>query len=140
MPKVLIIQGAGMDERGKTMVEVFGPETLGEIDAGIRAHANELGIAVEIMQSNAADDVVRAIEQTRDIDALIINPGGFTAASTGIPAAITAKGVPAIEVHASNPAGRGVQSVILPVCQGAICGFGYVGYRLALIALQGQLA
>ena len=133
--KVLIIQGAGMDERGKTMVEIFGPETLDEIDDGIRADAHELGIEVEIIQSNEADEVVAAIAAASSIDALISNPGGFTAAESGIPQAIETRGVPAVEVHASNPAARGVQSVIAPVCKGAVCGFGYFGYRLALMAL-----
>ena len=136
MAKILVIQGAGMDARGKTMVEVFGPETLDEINAMVQAHAVEIGVEVEIIQSNDAQTVVVAIERADAIDAIVINPGGFTAADTGIPAAITARGVPAVEVHASNPAVRGVQSVIAPVCRGAICGFGYFGYRLALMALD----
>lgn len=136
MPKILVIQGAGMDERGKTMVEIFGPETLDEINDMVRAHAADVGVEVEIVQSNDASTVIAAIEAADSIDAIVINPGGFTAAENDIPAAITARGVPAIEVHASNPAARGVQSVIAPVCRGAICGFGYFGYRLALMALS----
>ena len=69
--------------------------------------------------------------------ALIINPGGFTTTDGALPEVIDKLPFPAYEVHASNPAARGVRSNIQPVCRGAICGFGYAGYRLALTAIAG---
>lgn len=135
--KVLVVQGAGMDQRGKVQVEVFGPETLDEINARIETDAAGLGIEVEIRQSNDLDEVVawlRAV-QPGEYAALLINPGGFTTAEGALPDAIAALPMPAYEVHASNPAARGVHSVLQPVCQGAVCGFGYAGYGIALRGL-----
>ena len=134
--KVLVIQGAGMDLRGKTDVEIFGPETLPEINARIEADASVLGATVDIRQSNseaeAADWVLAAAES---FDALIINPSGFTLSDGELLEALRGLSVPAIEVHASNPSARGVQSTITPLCKGAVCGFGYDGYRIALSGL-----
>lgn len=140
MARVLIIQGAGMDERGRTMVEVFGPETLPEINAGIEAHARELGVEVEILQSNDEPALVSRLQSldATGIDALIINPAGFTTTDGPLPDAIRALPFPAYEVHASNPAARGISSRIGPACRGSICGFGYLGYRLALDAIVGS--
>jgi len=137
--KVLVIQGAGMDQRGKSQVEIFGPETLEQINARILQHAESLGIEVEIYQSNDEDEVVAKLQQLEagEIDALIINPGGFTATEGMLPQTVSELAVPAFEVHASNPTARGVQSTLLPVCKGAICGFGYAGYAMALQAISG---
>jgi len=134
---VLVVQGAGMDQRGRMQVEIFGPETLPEINAGIEAHARSRGIDVEIVQSNDEVEVVARLRSADPAayDALIINPGGFTTTSGPLPEAIRDLPFPAYEVHASNPAARGVRSTILPVCRGAVSGFGYVGYRLALEAI-----
>lgn len=132
--KILVIQGAGMDRRGKEQVEVFGPETLDEINARIQADAAALGFEVVIRQSNELDEVVGWLRALRpgEYDALLINPGGFTTAEGVLPEVITDLSIPAYEVHASNPAARGVRSRLQPVCKGSVCGFGYAGYGLAL--------
>lgn len=137
MKRVMVVQGAGMDERGRTQVEIFGPETLPEINAQIEAHARELGLDVEIFQSNDEAAVVgwiQAADPAR-IAAMVINPGGFTPTKGPLPDVIRALPFPAYEVHASNPSARGVISSISPACRGSICGFGYFGYRLALEAI-----
>lgn len=133
--KILVIQGAGMDMRGRTQVEIFGPETLDEINAQIVGHAQRLGLDLEIYQSNDEDQVVTKLQSAKEIDALIINPGGFTTSQNQLPQVIEQIGIPAYEVHASNPASRGVQSTLLPVCQGAVCGFGYAGYAMVMQAI-----
>lgn len=137
MTKVLIIQGAGLDVRGTTHVDIFGPETLDEINARIRADAAELSVEVDIFQSNDESRVIAKLEtDAGGFDALVINPGGFTTTSGPLPAAIAAMGIPAYEVHGSNPSARGVASSVQPVCKGSICGFGYAGYGLALRAIR----
>lgn len=140
MTRVLIIQGAGMDRRGKAQVDLFGPETLEEINAQIEHHARELALEVEILQSNDESEVVERLQalDPATIDAMIINPGGFTATTGPLPETIRHLPFPAYEVHASNPAARGIQSTVLPVCRGAVCGFGYAGYRLVLAAIAEQ--
>ena len=136
--KVLIIQGAGMDQRGKSQIEIFGPETLEQINAQILLRGEALGLDVEIYQSNDEEAVVGKLQQLKkgEIDALIINPGGFTATEGLLPETVGALDVPAYEVHASNPTARGVRSTLLPVCKGAVCGFGYDGYAMALQAIS----
>ncbi len=135
--KVLVIQGAGMELRGKVQLDVFGPETLEEINARIETEAAVLGLEVEIVQSNDEDAVVALLESRAagEYLALLINPGGFTTTEGPLPEAIAQLTFPAYEVHASNPGARGVRSTLLPVCKGAVCGFGYDGYRLALTGL-----
>jgi len=138
MSKVLVIQGAGMNMRGKAQVEIFGPMTLGEMNEQIRGYAECLGIEVELFQSNIEGEVVNALYDAheRDFDAALINPAGYTTVSGPLRSAITQVKFPVIEVHASNPTSRGTVSQVLPVCKGAVYGFGVYGYRLALEAVQ----
>ena len=137
MTKVLVIQGAGMDMRGKAQVDIFGPETLEEINAQILGHARALGIEVEIFQTNDEDRAVAKLEAAdpAEFAGVLINPGGFTTTTGPLPETVSKLTFPACEVHASNPSSRGVISTLMPVCQGAICGFGYAGYELGLRAI-----
>ena len=140
MGTVLIIQGAGMDQRGTTQVEIFGPETLEQINTQITASALAINLQVDIVQFNDEQALVNKLGAVTPADyiALIINPGGFTTTTGPLPAALEALAIPAYEVHASNPASRGAQSTLAPLCKGAICGFGYAGYGLALQAIREQ--
>jgi 3-dehydroquinate dehydratase-2 len=137
MSKVLVIQGAGMDMRGKAQVEIFGPMTLGEMNEQILGYAEGLGIEVELFQSNIEGEVVNALYDAheRNFDAALINPAGYTTVSGPLRSAITQVKFPVIEVHASNPTARGTVSAVLPVCKGSVYGFGVYGYRLALEAV-----
>ena len=134
MTKVLVIQGAGMNMRGKVQVEVFGPSTLEQINEQVRGYAEALGIDVEIMHSNIEGEVVNALYDAhdRDIDAALINPAGYTTGNGPLKAAIAQVRFPVIEVHASNPTSRGTVSNIQPVSKGSVYGFGIYGYYLAL--------
>lgn len=142
MIKVLVIQGAGMDMRGIENIDIFGPDTLDQINAQIENHADQLNLEVEIFQSNDEETVLQKVksyganENPKELDAIIINPGGFTVTKGELPSAMAAAGVPCYEIHASNPATRGINSVFLPICKGAICGFGYAGYKMALQAIK----
>ena len=138
MAKVLVIQGAGMNMRGKAQVEIFGPMTLEEMNEQILAYAEGLGIEVELFHSNIEGEVVNALYDAHDrgFDAALINPAGFTTSTGTLRGAISQVGYPVIEVHASNPTARGTVSNILPVCKGSVYGFGVYGYRLALEAVK----
>jgi 3-dehydroquinate dehydratase-2 len=138
MTKVLIIQGAGMNMRGKSQVEIFGTTTLDEINEQIQAYAEGLGVDVELVHSNIEGEVVNALYNAheRDFDAALINPAGYTTGTGPLRNAITQVKFPVIEVHASNPTARGTVSAIQPVCKGSVYGFGVFGYRLALEAVQ----
>ena len=138
MTKVLVIQGAGMNMRGKAQVEIFGTTTLDEINEQIRAYAEGLGVEVELFHSNIEGEVVNALYDAHDrgFDAALINPAGYTTGTGPLRSAITQVNYPVIEVHASNPTARGTVSNVLPVAKGAVYGFGVYGYRLALEAVK----
>ena len=138
MTKVLVIQGAGMNMRGKSQLDIFGPTTLDQINVQILGYAEGLGIDVELYHSNIEGEVVNAIYDAheRQIDAAVINPAGYTTTTGPLRAAITQVGFPFIEVHASNPTARGTVSNVLPVCKGSVYGFGVYGYYLALEAVK----
>lgn len=138
MTKVLVIQGAGMNMRGKVQVETFGPMTLDEINAQIRAYAESLGVAVDIFHSNIEGEVVNALYSAYEdgYDACLINPAGYTTGTGPLRGAIQQVPMPVIEVHASNPTARGTVSAVLPVSKGCVYGFGVYGYYLALEAVR----
>ncbi len=138
MSKVLVIQGAGMNMRGKSQVEIFGSATLEEIDEQILGYAEGMGIDVELFHSNIEGEVVNALYDAhdRDFDAALINPAGYTTVAGPLRSAITQVKFPVYEVHVSNPTARGTVSQVLPVCKGAVYGCGIFGYRLALEAVQ----
>ena len=138
MAKVLVIQGAGMNMRGKSQVEIFGSMTLEEMNEQILAYAEGLGIEVELFHSNIEGEVVNALYDAHDrgFDAALINPAGYTTGTGPLLGAISQVGFPVIEVHASNPTARGTVSTVLPVCKGSVYGFGIYGYRLALEAVK----
>ena len=142
MEKVVVIQGAGMDQRGKVQIEVFGPDTLDQINARIEGDAADAGFAVDIFQSNDEAETVAYLAglDADDYVAGIINPSGFTATEGPLPQAIADFDAPFFEVHASNPSARGVHSTILSQCQGGVCGFGYAGYGIALKSIRSTLA
>ncbi|MDA0265112.1 MAG: type II 3-dehydroquinate dehydratase [Chloroflexi bacterium] len=138
MGKVLVIQGAGMNMRGKIQVETFGPLTLEEMNEQILGFAEGLGLDVELFHSNLEGEVVNALYDAHDrgFDAALINPAGYTTTTGPIKGAISQVSYPVIEVHASNPTARGTVSQVLPVCKGAVYGFGIHGYKLALEAVK----
>jgi 3-dehydroquinate dehydratase-2 len=136
--KVLVIQGAGMNMRGKVDIEIFGSMTLEQLNDMIRGYAAHLGVDVEFCQSNIEGDVVNALYDAhdRDIDAALINPAGYMRTTGPLPTAIGQVRFPVIEVHVSNPVARGIASTTLPVCRGSVTGFGPFSYSLALAAAK----
>ena len=140
MTKVLVIQGAGMNMRGKAQIEVFGTTTLDQINEQVRGFAEGLGLDLEIFHSNIEGEVVNALYAAHDgdVDAALINPAGYTTGMGPLRAAIAQVRFPVYEVHASNPTSRGTVSAVQPVCKGSVYGFGVYGYYLALEAIKHQ--
>ena len=136
--KVLVIQGAGMNMRGKVDVQIFGPMTLEQLNDVIRGYARDVGVDVEFCHSNVEGDIVNALYAAHDgdIDAALINPAGYMRTTGPLPTAIGQVRFPVIEVHVSNPVARGIQSTILPTCRGSVTGFGPFSYSLALAAAK----
>jgi 3-dehydroquinate dehydratase-2 len=137
MPKFLVVHGAGINMRGKSQVETFGPLTMADYDAHIRRYAAELKCEVEIFHSNIEGEVINAFYDAfeRKLDGALINPADYTTDHPALCAAITRVQFPVIEVHLSNPAMRGRISDVGRVCRSVVTGFGITGYALALKGL-----
>ncbi|MBS0561444.1 MAG: type II 3-dehydroquinate dehydratase [Proteobacteria bacterium] len=137
--KILVIHGAGMNMRGKSQVDVFGPMTLPEYDEAIRATAAALDVEVEIFHSNIEGETIDRLYEAHDDPAIggaIINPSGYMRGYPALVAAIGQVRFPVIEVHISNPARRGVVSEIATSSRGTVTGFGIAGYELAMRGLK----
>lgn len=136
--KVLVVQGAGMNMRGKTQTEVFGTMTLDEYNQHIRQYAIDLNIDLEIFHSNVEGEVINRLYAANDekFDAALFNPAGFSRGYPALTAAISQVAFPVIEVHISNPVRRGPVSDTAQVSLGMVTGFGVLGYYLALRGLR----
>ena len=132
MPKILVVHGAGLNMRGKSQIEVFGPLTLAQYDEHIRRYARELEFEVEIFHSNVEQEVVSKIGDAQGVDAIVINPAGYTTGHPALAAALAQVSAPTVEVHVSNPARRGAVSEIARSTRCAIAGYGVFGYYLAM--------
>lgn len=136
---ILVIHGPNLDLLGKREPEIYGTQTLPDIDAAIRVRARERGGVVDICQSPHEGVIVERIGEAVGVyDGIIINPAAYTHTSVAIRDAIAAVGIPTVEVHLSNVQAREEfrkHSLIAPVCVGQISGFGMRSYFLALDAL-----
>jgi 3-dehydroquinate dehydratase-2 len=136
--KLLVVQGAGMNMRGKTQTEIFGTMTLDQYNQHVRQYAEELGIEVEIVHSNIEGEVINFLYNANDLgfDGALVNPAGFSRGYPALTAAISQVGFPVIEVHISNPVRRGPVSDTATVSLGMVTGFGVLGYYLAMRGLR----
>jgi 3-dehydroquinate dehydratase-2 len=135
--KILIIHGPNLNLLGARESEIYGEKTLDEINSSLERLARELGVEVEIKQSNHEGEIVEMIQSAKDYSALLINPAAYTHTSIAIRDVIAATEIPAVEVHLSNIHQREEfrhKSLIAPVASGQISGFGPDSYLLGLRA------
>lgn len=136
---VLILNGPNLNLLGRREPEIYGSETLAEIEAACAAHAKDLGFPIEFRQTNSETELVEWVQQSRgNFAALIVNGGAYTHTSVALHDALMFCDIPVIEVHLSNIFQREEfrhKSYISPVAKGVICGFGSHGYILALDAV-----
>ena len=136
--KILCLNGPNLNLLGQREPAVYGRTTLVEIEASVRKKAGDLGVTTEFRQSNLEGELVSWIQEARGrFDVIILNAAGYTHTSVALRDAITAVGIPTIEVHLSNVHAREKfrhRSIIAPVCVGQIAGFGANSYILALEA------
>lgn len=141
---ILILNGPNLNMLGVREPDVYGSETLADIEAACRKRAKALGVSVDFRQSNNEGELVTWIQDAREsADALIINAGAFTHTSVALLDALTILDIPVIELHLSNIYAREPfrhQSYISRAADGLICGFGAQGYDLALDAVNRLLA
>ena len=136
--KILVVQGAGMNMRGKTQTEIFGTMTLDDYNKHIRDYAAKLDVEVEIFHSNIEGEVINRLYQANDqgFAGALVNPAGFSRGYPVLTAAISQVSFPVIEVHISNPVRRGPVSDTAAVSLGMVTGFGVLGYYLGLRGLR----
>lgn len=138
-PIILIVNGPNLNMLGKRQPEVYGSETLADIEAACHGHAVSKGWDVEFRQSNHEGDLVDWIQGARERAAgIIINAGAYTHTSIAILDALLSAEVTCVEVHLSNIHQREDfrhHSFVSKAAKGMICGFGSHGYILALDAL-----
>ena len=144
MPKpIFVLNGPNLNLLGAREPSVYGTETLEDVRRRTEARAKAHGLAVEFRQSNSEGELVTWIQQAREkADGIILNAGAYTHTSIAILDALTAAEKPVIELHLSNVFKRESfrhHSYVAPVAHGLICGFGPLGYELAIEAMADLL-
>ncbi|MEQ9545297.1 MAG: type II 3-dehydroquinate dehydratase [Marinobacter sp.] len=139
MSTILVLHGPNLNMLGTREPELYGRETLADIDDRLRHQAAKQGHHLLHLQSNAEYELIERIHDARNegVDFIIFNPAAFTHTSVALRDALLASGIPFIEVHLSNVHAREAfrhHSYFSDIAEGVICGLGSQGYDLALQA------
>jgi 3-dehydroquinate dehydratase-2 len=136
--KILFLNGPNLNLLGQREPEVYGRTTLADIEAMVRERAKSHRLEVEFRQTNLEGELVAWIQQAKGkFGAIVLNAAAYTHTSIALRDAISAVGLPVIEIHLSNIHAREEfrhKSLIAPVCKGQISGFGAFSYVLGLDA------
>lgn len=145
MAKLLVLNGPNLNLLGTREPEVYGSQTLDDINQSVQKQASSLGHQCEFLQSNREYELIERIHaaQQEGIEFILINPGAFTHTSIALRDALAGVSIPFIEVHLSNIHARESfrhHSYLSDIAVGVICGLGAQGYELALQAAHKQLS
>ena len=137
---ILVLHGPNLNLLGEREPEVYGRQTLADVDAAIRKEARKLGVSVKIFQSNGEGRLIDLLHRHRRwADGVVFNPGAYTHYSYALRDAVASIQKPTVEVHLSDIKKREKWrrvSVIAPACVAQICGRGMRGYLDALRLLK----
>jgi len=138
MTSILVLHGPNLNLLGTREPEIYGSETLNDINQRLSAQAKEHHIGLETLQSNAEHILIDRIHAAKNDGTafIVINPAAFTHTSVALRDAISAVNIPFIEVHLSNVHSRETfrhHSYFSDIALGVICGFGSQGYDFALM-------
>ena len=136
--KLLVLNGPNLNMLGKREPEIYGKNTLNDVQDLVENYCNKIDVSVVFYQSNHEGDLIDKIQQS-DVDGIVFNAGAYTHTSIALRDAIASVKTPVVEVHISNVHSREEfrhKSMIAPVCLGQICGFGMNSYILAIEGLN----
>lgn len=134
---VAVLNGPNLNLLGTRQPEIYGSDTLADIEAMCREVLSNAELQLRFEQSNSEGSLVDLVQDCRDCAAILINAAGYTHTSIALLDALLTVESPVIEVHLSSPHKREAfrhHSVIAPACTGVVAGFGALSYRLALDA------
>ena len=136
---IFVLNGPNLNLLGLREPEIYGSDTLDDIAGRMEDRAQELGLAIDLRQSNHEGHLIDWLHeaQARSAKAVILNPGGYTHTSVALHDAVKSITTPVIEVHLSNPHAREEfrhRSYVGRAARGTIAGFGALSYMLALEA------
>ncbi|MEH6502280.1 MAG: type II 3-dehydroquinate dehydratase [Cycloclasticus sp.] len=139
MAIISVINGPNLNMLGTREPEIYGAQTLADIEANLTLLAKQHGHQIRFYQSNAEHDLVNTVQQSKqhDVAFILLNPAAFTHTSVALRDALLANDTPFIELHLSNVHARESfrqKSYFSDIAKGVICGFGSKSYELALLA------
>ena len=141
--RIALIHGPNLALLGRREPEVYGTDTLDDINSAVESLGAELGVEVETLHSNSEGAILDFLEEaSQRVDGFLINPGGLTHTSVALRDGLVGVGLPFVEVHLSNTTAREDfrgHSYLSPVAAGVVLGFGLQGYLLALRGLVARI-
>jgi 3-dehydroquinate dehydratase-2 len=137
MARLLVLNGANLNLLGSREPDIYGSDTLTDINTRLLKQAEDLGHSIDFVQSNAEHELIDAVHRARTdgVGCIVINPGAFTHTSIGLRDALLGVAIPFIEVHLSNVHAREdfrQTSYLADVAVGVITGLGAKGYEYAV--------
>lgn len=143
MKKLLLLNGPNLNMLGKREPQIYGSQTLADIERHLTQIAAENGVQLDCFQSNSEEALINRIHQAfQQVDFILINPAAFTHTSVALRDALLSVAIPFVEIHLSNVHAREPfrhHSYLSDVAKGVICGLGEKGYEYALDFALSQL-
>jgi len=141
--RIAVVHGPNLRLLGRREPQVYGSDTLEEINRELEEVAKDLGVGLEFFQSNHEGEILDFLESVaEEVQGILINPAGLTHTSVSLRDALAGIGLPTVEVHLSNPVSREEYrhlSFVAPVAVGTVAGFGKNSYLFGLRGLVARL-
>jgi 3-dehydroquinate dehydratase-2 len=144
-PLILVLNGPNLNMLGQREPDIYGSQTLADIEKALAAQAQKAGVRIQAFQSNHEGELIDQVHQAKanGVGFILINPAALTHTSVALRDALAAVAIPFVEIHLSNVHRREAfrrQSFFSDLAQGVICGLGAAGYQAALDFAVNQLS